>query len=54
LPEDDPMLPKKGISCKTIFDGTVPFLPEEHLARAKFKPLDITLFLTPSTDPLDC
>jgi 4-hydroxy-3-polyprenylbenzoate decarboxylase len=52
-PEYDPTLPARGVTCKTIFDCTVPFHLKKQFERAKFKELDVTPFLTPSTDPLD-
>lgn len=52
-PEYDPTLPTKGVSCKTIFDCTVPFHLKTHFARARFKTVDVTPFLKPSDDPLD-
>jgi gallate decarboxylase subunit C len=43
-PEYNPNLRDKGISCKTIFDCTVPFNLKDHFKRAKFKELDPTRF----------
>lgn len=52
-PEYDPTLPARGVTCKTIFDCTVPFRLKQQFMRAPFRELDITPFLTPSTEPLD-
>ena len=40
MPEYDPSIPDKGISCKTIFDCTVPFAQKERFRRAKFLEVD--------------
>ena len=39
-PEYNPQLRDKGISCKVIFDCTVPFHLKNHFQRAKFKEVD--------------
>ncbi|MDV3429226.1 MAG: UbiD family decarboxylase [Bacillota bacterium] len=39
-PEYNPQLRDKGISCKVIFDCTVPFHLKDHFQRAKFKDVD--------------
>ncbi len=44
-PEYNPMLKDKGLSCKVIFDCTVPFHLKEHFQRAKFKDVDPAPFL---------
>lgn len=46
-PDYNPNLKERGISCKTIFDCTVPYELKEsgHFARAKFMELDPTPFL---------
>lgn len=42
--EYNPMLRDEGISCKVIFDCTVPFKLKERFKRAKFKDVDPTKF----------
>lgn len=44
-PEYDPSIPQKGISCKTIFDCTVPFHLKERFQRAKFMEVDPAAFI---------
>ena len=44
-PEYNPMLKDKGLSCKVIFDCTVPFHLKEHFQRAKFKNVEPAPFL---------
>lgn len=39
-PEYDPSIPDKGISCKTIYDCTVPFSQKKRFERAKFMEID--------------
>jgi len=39
-PEFSPSIRDVGISCKTIFDCTVPFGLKEHFQRSKFKEVD--------------
>ena len=39
-PEYNPSIPDKGISCKTIYDCTVPFHQKKRFARAKFMEID--------------
>ncbi len=39
-PECSPSISDKGISCKTIFDCTVPYALKDKLKRAKFKDVD--------------
>jgi 4-hydroxy-3-polyprenylbenzoate decarboxylase len=36
-PEYSPTIPGDGISCKTIYDCTVPFALKEKFKRAEFK-----------------
>lgn len=40
----NPLLRDKGISCKVIFDCTVPFHLKEHFERSKFKEVDVSRF----------
>lgn len=40
-PEYDPSIPDRGISCKTIFDCTVPFELRDYFVRAKFMDIDM-------------
>ncbi len=44
-PEFNPLLPAPGISCKTIFDCTVPFRLKERFRRAHFQDVDVGRFL---------
>lgn len=39
-PEYDPRIPSRGVSCKTIFDCTVPFAQKERFRRAGFLEVD--------------
>ena len=39
------MLRGKGVSCKTIFDCTVPFSMKERFERAQFVDVDLKSFL---------
>jgi UbiD family decarboxylase len=41
----NPMLRDRGISCKTIFDCTVPFALKERFQRAEFVDVDLKRFL---------
>ena len=43
-PDFSPSIPAPGISCKTIFDCTVPFHLKERFRRAEFVPVDVTRF----------
>ena len=38
--EYNPLLRDNGISCKTIFDCTVPFKLKDHFVRSQFKEVD--------------
>lgn len=40
IPEFSPSIHAKGITCKTIFDCTVPFALKEHFKRAQFREVD--------------
>lgn len=44
-PEYNPFITQKGISCKVIFDCTVPFHLKESFKRAKFKNVDVKKFV---------
>ncbi|MFK5953183.1 MAG: UbiD family decarboxylase [Desulfobacterium sp.] len=44
-PEFSRTIPSPGISCKTIFDCTVPFSMKKRFERAPFKDVDIQRFL---------
>jgi 4-hydroxy-3-polyprenylbenzoate decarboxylase len=48
-PSQDPMFSPSirdhGISCKTIFDCTVPFSMKDRFQRSKFKEVDVTRFI---------
>lgn len=52
-PEYDPSLSSRGLSCKTIFDCTVPFHLKPQFQRAHFQEVDYNRFLAPSTQPLE-
>jgi len=43
-PDFSPSIPAPGISCKTIFDCTVPFHLKERFRRAEFVPVDVSRF----------
>lgn len=45
IPEFSPSISAPGISCKTIFDCTVPYALKEHFRRAEFLDVDIRRFL---------
>lgn len=40
-PEYNPMLKDRGISCKTIFDCTVPYGLKDRFQRSMFKEVDM-------------
>lgn len=44
-PEYSPGILQTGMSCKTIFDCTVPFHLKAHFERSKFKEVDVKRFL---------
>lgn len=44
-PEFNPNLREVGMSCKTIFDCTVPFRLKAHFERSNFKDVDVKRFL---------
>ena len=44
-PEYNPGILDRGISCKTIFDCTVPFALKDHFERAKFMEVDVRHWL---------
>ncbi|WP_058910928.1 UbiD family decarboxylase [Entomohabitans teleogrylli] len=46
MPEYSPSILQQGMSCKTIFDCTVPFHLKSHFERSKFKAVDVKRFLT--------
>ncbi len=41
----NPALTQEGMSCKTIYDCTVPFHLKAHFQRSRFKPVDVKRFL---------
>ena len=45
IPEFSPSILQKGMSCKTIFDCTVPFHLKAHFQRSKFLEVDVKRFL---------
>lgn len=45
LPEYSPSVLQQGMSCKTIFDCTVPFHLKHNFERSKFKAVDVKRFL---------
>ncbi len=53
MPEMSPSIRAKGITCKAIFDCTVPFDQKGRFHRAPFLDVDPAPFLVPSTRPLD-
>lgn len=44
-PAYSPSIREPGVSCKTIFDCTVPFALKDQFQRSKFKEVDVTRFL---------
>jgi 4-hydroxy-3-polyprenylbenzoate decarboxylase len=44
-PEFSPSIPAPGISCKTIFDCTVPFRMKDQFRRAPFAEVDVSRFV---------
>lgn len=44
-PDFSPTIPAPGVSCKTIFDCTVPFRLKDRFARAEFLTVDLNRFL---------
>jgi len=44
-PDFSPSIPAHGISCKTVFDCTVPFHLKERFRRAEFVPVDVSRFV---------
>jgi gallate decarboxylase subunit C len=44
-PEFSPSIPAEGISCKTIFDCTVPYHLQDKFKRAEFMEVDLARFL---------
>ena len=50
LPEYNPgSIRFRGMSAKTIFDGTVPFDMKEHFVRAKFQEVEDNVFISLET-----
>ena len=45
VPEFSPSILQPGMSCKTIFDCTVPFKLKSHFQRSKFMEVDVKKFL---------
>jgi 4-hydroxy-3-polyprenylbenzoate decarboxylase len=45
IPEFSPSISAPGISCKTIFDCTVPYALKDHFRRAEFLEVDVRRFL---------
>lgn len=43
-PDFSPSIPAPGISCKTVFDCTVPYHLKERFRRAEFVPVDVSRF----------
>ncbi|MCW5966551.1 MAG: UbiD family decarboxylase [Bryobacterales bacterium] len=50
IPEFSPSIPAPGISCKTIFDCTVPYALKDHFRRATFVDVDLKRFLANDTE----
>lgn len=44
-PAYDPSIREVGVSCKTIFDCTVPFSEKQRFARSRFLELDVDRFI---------
>ena len=47
-PQYHPMIRQEGVSCKTIFDCTVPFQQKDKFVRAQFMDVDPRQFLPDS------
>ncbi|AFJ45602.1 UbiD family decarboxylase [Shimwellia blattae] len=45
VPEYSPFITQQGMTCKTIFDCTVPFHLKTHFERSTFKEVDVKRFL---------
>lgn len=45
IPAYSPSILQQGMSCKTIFDCTVPFSLKSHFQRSQFKEVDVKRFL---------
>lgn len=45
IPAFDPSIRDVGISCKTIFDCTIPFTLKDQFVRCKFKEVDVKRFI---------
>lgn len=45
MPDYSPSILQEGMSCKTIFDCTVPFHLKAHFERSRFKEVDVKRFL---------
>ena len=45
MPDYSPSILQEGISCKTIFDCTVPFHLKAHFERSRFQEVDVKRFL---------
>ncbi len=45
VPEFSPSISAKGISCKTIFDCTVPYALRDRFQRCQFQEVDVKRFL---------
>lgn len=45
VPEYSPSIMQQGMSCKTLFDCTVPFHLKHNFERSKFKEVDVKRFL---------
>ncbi|PLP17797.1 3,4-dihydroxybenzoate decarboxylase, partial [Klebsiella michiganensis] len=45
VPEYSPSILQQGMSCKTIFDCTVPFHLKHTFQRSRFKEVDVKRFL---------
>jgi 4-hydroxy-3-polyprenylbenzoate decarboxylase len=50
-PEMSSSIRGKGITCKAIFDCTVPFDQKSRFERAKFMDVELDKFLVPSANP---
>jgi len=44
-PDFSPSIPVESVSCKTIFDCTVPYRMKERFRRAEFLDVDVSIFL---------
>jgi len=50
-PEFSPSIPAPGVSCKTVFDCTVPYRLKENFRRVEFAEVDLKRFFPDGLGP---